>query len=77
MAVHCWNADSTNDGWLAYGPTSAAAAANAVVPTGTSRQVLPLPHGQQKVYTLPVGSWVTVVCSGGTPVCYLTPGYGV
>ena len=77
MSLDVWNSDATNDGFLAWGPSSAAATANAVVPTGTGRQVLPLPHGMRKTFTFPAGQWFTVVSAAGTPICYLTPGIGI
>jgi hypothetical protein len=75
--LRVYNASSTIDAWLAYGPTSAAATTNAVVPTGTAQNVVTIPNHTQVSLTMPAGQWYTIVVGSTTATCYLTPGYGI
>jgi len=62
--------------WVAFAATSAAAATNCVIPTGTSQLVVPvLPYSQFSMTTVP-GAYFTGITSSGTDVIYVTPGAG-
>ena len=73
-----WNSDTTNDAWIGYGDSAAAATANAVIPTaGNPKGVLCIPHGSAQTFTLKAGLYFSPICSAGTPGIYITPGAGL
>jgi hypothetical protein len=77
MVLFVRNLDATNIAYLAWGATSAAAAANAVVPvSGTPQYVVPLPVSAGIVPDLvfPAGTFFTVVSGAGTPSVVVVPG---
>jgi len=77
MVLFARNLDGTNIAYLAWGPTSAQATANAVVPTsGTSQFVVPLPisSGLVPLLQFPAGTFFTVVSAAGTPAVVIVPG---
>lgn len=62
--------------FLAYGPTAASAATNAVAPVaGTPTLTIPIPPGTQ-AFTLTPGQFYTAVAASATTL-YITPGTGV
>lgn len=76
MTLLVRNLDSTNVAYLAWGPTAAAATANAVVPAaGAPTLVVPLPPNSGVVPDLQfiAGLFFTVVSAAGTPAVVITP----
>lgn len=75
VAVMVYNA-GTVVAFLAYGPTPAAATANAIAPiAGTSTSTIPIPPGVQ-TFTLVGNQFYTAVAASASTL-YLTPGEGV
>lgn len=66
------------DAWLGYGMTSAAAIANAIVPTlaGPGTPALACPAGSLQTFTLSPGLYFAARTQLGSCSLSITPGYG-
>lgn len=67
----------TTIAFLAFGATAAEAQANAVIPTGTPQNSIPLPPGIVEVLSFPIGSFFSAVIGSATAEIYITPGKGL
>ena len=67
----------TDDAYIGYGSTGAAALANAVIPTvGNPTQCLLVPARSGVIYTLTGGMWLSGIVATTQSNVYVTPGAG-
>lgn len=63
--------------WVAFGDSGAAAAAAAIVPTGTSQNVTPILPGTSLVMSVPPNKFWSAITGSSTASIYVQPGRGL
>jgi hypothetical protein len=63
--------------YLGFGTTAAIATANAVKPTSTATNAIPLLPSTAEVLTFNANAYFTAVTDSGTAVIFITPGDGM